>query len=36
MDVTETMLGALSRAPDQAQAFLWAYRHGRAYKRILD
>jgi 8-oxo-dGTP pyrophosphatase MutT (NUDIX family) len=34
MDVTETMLGALSVG--EAQPFLWAYRRQRPYKRALD
>jgi 8-oxo-dGTP pyrophosphatase MutT (NUDIX family) len=35
MDVTETMLGALSRSPAEARPFLWAYRGQRPYKRPL-
>ena len=36
MDVTETMLGALSRSAGEARPFLWAYRNARPYKRVLD
>lgn len=34
MDVTQAMLGALSRSAD-AQPFLWAYRRGKPYQRVL-
>ncbi len=35
MDVTQAMLGALSRSTD-ARPFLWAYRLGKPYRRVLD
>jgi 8-oxo-dGTP pyrophosphatase MutT (NUDIX family) len=35
MDVTETMLDALARSPDEAEPFLWAYRRQKPYKRPL-
>jgi len=34
MDVTQAMLGALKRSAD-APPFLWAYRRGRPYRRVL-